>query len=309
MTKRERINAALNGTKTDRVPFSIYQHSTVHERTVDNFVKYTMDFQKKNDPDYLKVMFDENYDTPVNWQYIQNSDVWKELEEFDPHIGAFGRQLEALKRIRDLSDPSVPVLQTVFSPFHFSHRLTNRRMIEDWKSNPELVLNGLNTIALNIIKFAECCMTEAGVDGFFFGAFGCEKDWMSESTYSELAMPSDLKVLEELNKAEMVFLHIHGESKSFFSLLKDYPCNALSWEDKLAGPSLSEARKMTDKCLIGGIDHLNAQNCSPESIVSEGRDAITSVQAKGLILAPGCTFTPQTPQANMLALKEAVTGI
>ncbi len=83
MTKRERINAALNGTEADRVPFSIYQHSTVHERTVENFVKYTMDFQKKYNSDYLKVMFDENYDTPVNWQYIQNSEVWKELEEFD----------------------------------------------------------------------------------------------------------------------------------------------------------------------------------------------------------------------------------
>lgn len=308
MTKKERVFAVLNGQETDRVPFSVYQHSTVHERSIDNFVNYTMDFYNKYDPDYIKVMFDENYDTPVNWQYIQNLDVWKELEDFDPHIGAFGRQLEALKRIRALAGQDVPVLQTIFSPFHFAHRLTNRRMIDDWKQAPDVVMEGLNVIAGNIISFAECCINEAGVDGFFFGAFGCEKDWMSEEQYKELVSPSDLTVLKELKQADMVFLHIHGEKDSFFNLLKDYPCNAISWEDKLAGPTLEEARKITDKCLIGGIDHLNARTCSSEDIVMEGKQSIISVQKRGLILAPGCTFPDDTPMGNMLALKAAVGG-
>jgi len=306
MTKKERVIATLHGREVDRVPFSVYQHSTVHERSIDNFVNYTMDFYKKYDPDYIKVMFDENYDTPVNWQYLQNLEVWKELEEFDPHIGAFGRQLEALKRIKDLAGPDVPVVQTIFSPFHFAHRLTNRRMIDDWKQSPEIVLKGLNVIALNLIKFAECCIKEAEADGFFFGAFGCEKDWMSEDQYKKLVRPSDLSVLEELKKADMVFLHIHGEMDSFFNLLKDYPCNAISWEDKLAGPSLEEAKKITDKCLIGGIDHLKARFCNPEDIVIEGKNAIASVQGKGIILAPGCTFPGDTPKQNMLAMKDAV---
>lgn len=306
MTRKERILAVLNGLETDRIPFSVYQHSSVHERRVDNFVDYTMKFYKKYDPDYIKVMFDENYDTPVNWQYIQNLEVWKELEEFDPHIGAFGRQLEALKRIRDLSGPDVPVVQTIFSPFHFAHRLTNKRMIDDWKQAPEIVLEGLDIIALNINKFGECCIKEAGIDGFFFGAFGCEKGWMSEAQYKDLVRPSDLKVLNELKKAEILFLHIHGESESFFNLLKDYPCNAISWEDKLAGPTLKEAKEMTDKCLIGGIDHLNARTCSSGDIVMEGRKSIASVNNSGLILAPGCTFPGDTPEENMLAMKTAV---
>jgi len=306
MTKRERVIAALNGREVDRVPFSVYQHSTVNERRIDKFVEYTINFYNKYNPDYIKVMFDENYDTPVNWQYIQNLDVWKELEVFDPHIGAFGRQLEALKRIKDLAGPDVPVLQTVFSPFHFAHRLTNRRMIEDWKQAPDIVQKGLNVIAVNIISFAESCMNEVGIDGFFFGAFGCEEGWMSEAQYKDLVRPSDLLVLNELKKADMVFLHIHGESDSFFNLLKDYPCNAISWEDKLAGPTLKEAKKLTDKCLIGGINHLHAGTCSSEDIVMEGKNSIASVNNRGLILAPGCTFPGDTPEENMLAMKTAV---
>lgn len=306
MTKRERVIAVLNGREVDRVPFSVYQHSTVHERSIDNFVNYTVDFYKRYDPDYIKVMFDENYDTPVNWQYIQNLDVWKELEEFDPHIGAFGRQLEALKRIKAFAGPDVPVIQTVFSPFHFAHRLTNRRMLVDWKQAPDIVQKGLTVIARNIIGFAQSCMNEVGIDGFFFGAFGCEKGWMSEEQYKDLVRPSDLLVLNKLKKADMVFLHIHGESDSFFNLLKDYPCNALSWEDKLAGPTIKDAKKLTDKCLIGGIDHLNARTCSSKDIVMEGKNSIASVNNSRLILAPGCTFPGDTPEENMLAMKTAV---
>lgn len=306
MTKKERIRAAIKGTETDRVPFSVYQHSTVHERRVDRFVDYTMNFYHKYDPDYIKVMFDENYDTPVNWQYLQSTDVWNELTEFDPHIGAFGRQLEALKRIKDIAGSDVPVIQTVFSPFHFAHRLTNRRMMEDWKQSPEIVRKGLRVIAANINNFADCCIDEAGIDGFFFGAFGCEAGWMNEEQYSEIVTPSDLEVLDRLRRAEMLFLHIHGEKQSFFNLLKDYPCDAISWEDKLSGPSLQDARKLTDKCLIGGIDHFRAVECTSEEIIREARDSIDAVDGRGFILAPGCTFPGKTPEANMFALREAV---
>lgn len=306
MTKIERVRAALKGAETDRVPFSVYQHSTVHERRVDKFVDYTLEFYYKYDPDYIKVMFDENYDTPVNWQYLQTIDVWNELEEFDPHIGAFGRQLEALKKIKDSAGADVPVIQTIFSPFHFAHRLTNRRMMEDWKHSPETVQRGLQVIASNIKRFADCCIDEAGIDGFFFGAFGCEAGWMTEEEYHKNVSPSDLEVLNSLRRGEMLFLHIHGENKSFFKLLKEYPCNALSWEDKLSGPSLKEAREMTDKCLVGGIDHLKAVGCLPDEIVREGRESIQSINGRGFILAPGCTFPGATPGENMSALKTAV---
>lgn len=45
-----------------------------------------------------KVMYDENYDTPVNCYFVGTIEVWKSLEEYDSHIGAFGRQLESLKQ-------------------------------------------------------------------------------------------------------------------------------------------------------------------------------------------------------------------
>ncbi|UCF98436.1 MAG: hypothetical protein JSV89_02620 [Spirochaetaceae bacterium] len=306
MTKMQRVLATLNKEETDRVPFSAYVHSTVHERTPDKFARFTLDFYNKYDPDYVKVMYDELYDMPVNYFHILSLEVWKLLEPFDPHIGGFGRLIESLKQIKDRVGADVPVIQTVLSPFYIAYRLAGRRVLEDWKQDPETVRRAIDTIASNYVRFAESCVKEAGIDGFFYGALGCEKGWMSEAQFKDMVMPSDLAVLETLSKSPISIVHVHSEKDSYFDLLIDYPCNGISWEDRLAGPSVAEAKKRTDKCLIGGIDHHLAVKCSPEQIVAQGREAIEAAGGRGLVLAPGCTFFYDTPEANILALKEAV---
>jgi uroporphyrinogen decarboxylase len=306
MNKLQRVLAALEGRETDRVPFSAYMHSTVHDKTPQRFVDFTLDFYRTYDPDYVKVMFDEHYDLPVTYDFIRTPDVWGLLEEFDEHIGAFGRQLEALKRIKDALGPDVPVIQTIFLPFHFGMRLAYKRITEDFDRDPQLVLGGLEVIASNLIRFGKACIAESGIDGFFFGAYGCEASWMSEQEYTALAMPSDKKVIGALADVPISILHIHGEKDSYFSLLKNYPCKALSWEDRLAGPSVDQAPALTDKCLVGGIDHRAARTCSPDRITAQAQEAINWTDGRHFILAPGCTFLPDTPPENILALKQAV---
>ena len=306
MNKMQRVLATLKGEETDRVPYSSYVHSTVHQRTPQKFAEFTLDFYHKFDPDYVKVMYDDLYDMPVNYFHVITLDVWKKLERFDPHIGAFGRQIESLKRIKDEVGADVPVIQTLFSPFYIGYRLAGRRILEDWKQDPEAVRHGIEMIAANSSAFAQAAVAEAGIDGFFFAAVGCEKGWMSEAQFKEMVMPSDLTMLNTLNKSPICIVHIHSEKDPYFDLLIDYPSNGISWEDRLAGPSVAEARKRTGKCLVGGIDHFLAMECPPAQIVAQGREAIEATGGRGLILAPGCTFFNGTPEANMLALKEAV---
>jgi len=302
------VLATLKGEATDRAPFSAYVHSTVHERTVERFTAFTLDFYRRYDPDYIKVMWDENYDTPVNRQFAFSPEVWGELEELDPHIGGFGRQLEILKRVKDAVGPDVPVVQTVFSAFHVGYRLAAGRIMEDWQRERDLLTQGLATITANTARFARACLSEAGIDGFFYGAYGCARAWMSEEQYKKMIMPHDLQAIESLRGAPIVILHIHAEKEPMFDLLEGYGCNALSWEDRLTGLSIADARKRTDKCLVAGIDHYGAVSCSPDDIVSQGRDARAQAGGRGLILAPGCTFFPDTPPENMLAMKEAAGG-
>lgn len=306
MTKKERIAATIAGEQPDRLPFGAWMHSTVHERTPKRFAQFTVDFYQKYDPDFVKVMYDWNYDTPVNYQFVQEPSLWARLEDFEPTVGAFANQIEALKIIKDSVGTDVPIVQTIFSPFHIANRLAYRRVIKDLETDADAVLSGLEVIARNSIRFAEACRREVGIDGFFFGAWGCESSWLSPEKYTEFVMPSDRRVIEALRQAETVMLHIHGESDSYFDLLKEYPCDVISWEDRLAGPSISEARERTAKCLMGGINHIAAATSGPEQVREEANRAIRSAGGTGLILAPGCTFLDHTPEQNISVLKSAV---
>jgi uroporphyrinogen decarboxylase len=305
MTRRERVFAAVKAQAVDRVPFALWQHSTVHERSVERFTRFTLDYYRKYEPDLVKVMYDEQYDLPVDRHHIRDVRDWARLEEFEPHTGAFGRQLECLALIRAEVGPEVPVVQTIYSPFHVAHKVAGRRVLEDWRRDPETVRGALATIAANYRRFAECCLREAGVDGFFFAPIGCEASFMGEQQYVEMIRPSDLAVLEALRQAPLLILHIHGEREVMFDLLARYPCDVLSWEDRVAGPSIPEARRRSPRCLMGGIDHLAARECAAEELVRQGREAIAQAGG-GFILAPGCTFPADTPEANLRALRRTV---
>jgi uroporphyrinogen decarboxylase len=306
MTPRERVFAAARGLAADRVPFALWQHSTVHERTVERFTRFTLDFYHRYHPDLVKVMYDEQYDLPVDRHHIREVRDWRLLEAFEPHTGAFGRQLECLARVRSEVGPDVPIVQTIYSPFHVAHKVAGRRLLEDWRQDPQTVGAALATIAANYRGFAECCLREAKVDGFFFAPIGCEASFMDERQYVEMIRPSDLSVLEALREAPLLILHIHGEKEVMFDLLSTYPCDLISWEDRVAGPSITEARRRTRRSLMGGIDHLAAPDATPEQIIAQGREAIAQAGDRGFILAPGCTFPAGTPEANLLALRRAV---
>ncbi|MFA6507456.1 MAG: uroporphyrinogen decarboxylase family protein [Treponemataceae bacterium] len=305
MTKRERLLCAVKGGKPDRVPVSIYQHSTVHDRGVDEFVSYTLSFHKEFDPDYVKVMYDELYDAPVNYQFAVDSSVWDILEDLDPHKAAFGRYLESLKRIRAAVSVDTPVIATVFSPFHIAVRLAWTRLIQDCRTDRERAVRGLATISRNLIAFIKAAREEAEVDGFFLGCFGCEAAWLTDSEYADVASPFDRQVVAEMRRSPIAFVHSHGERGSYFDIISSYDCDAVSWEDRQAGPDLVSARKKTSKCLVGGVDHVAAVTAPAKVIREQALDAIRQTGGRGFILAPGCTFLGGTPKENMLALKEA----
>jgi uroporphyrinogen decarboxylase len=305
MTKRERLACAMQGKTPDRVPVSIYQHSSVHDRGVKEFTEFTLGFHREFDPDFVKVMYDEIYDAPVNYQFATDSSVWDILEDLDPHKGAFGRYLESLKRIRGAIPADTPVIATVFTPFHTAVRLAWTRIGEDCRKDGERTARGLATISRNITAFVKAAAAEAGVDGFFLGAFGCEADWLSEADYRRIASPFDVEVLAAMKVLPFGTVHAHGETGSWFDIFASYDCPALSWEDRLGGPRLEAARKRTGKCLVGGVDHVAAVTASPADVYAQARDAIEKAGPGGFILAPGCTFLQGTPRENMLALRRA----
>jgi uroporphyrinogen decarboxylase len=227
------------------------------------------------------------------------------FEPLDPHKGGFGRQLENLKIIKDTVGPDVPVLQTVYSPLFWARRLS-RGFVAHYREDEAAISRGVSTITDSTVAFTKACINEAGADGFYYAMFCCEAAWMTEDEYKKWSIPHDKRILSAMREAPMVLCHIHGTKDIFFDTCKELECDALSWEDRTAGPSIPDARKKTQKSFIGGINIEKAVTATAEQVYNEGIDAIKQAGGRGLVLSPGCTFNVKTPVENMFALKRAV---
>ncbi|WP_040668187.1 uroporphyrinogen decarboxylase family protein, partial [Nitrolancea hollandica] len=84
----------------------------------------------------------------------------------------------------------------------------------------------------------------------------------------------------------------------------DYPVQVLSWSDRIAGPSLREARTMTTKCLMGGWNEFGALSNGPvEQIRAEAEDAIRQTGGRKFILANGCSVPDDTDEQWLQAAR------
>jgi uroporphyrinogen-III decarboxylase len=58
--------------------------------------------------------------------------------------------------------------------------------------------------------------------------------------------------------------------------------------------------------LIGGIDHVGTlQKGTADAVKAEVRSAVGQTR-EGLFIGPGCSISPQTPEANLRAARAAV---
>jgi uroporphyrinogen decarboxylase len=105
-------------------------------------------------------------------------------------------------------------------------------------------------------------------------------------------------------------LHIHGDKDLMFDLVLDYPVQVLNWSDRLAGPSLREARGLTSKCLMGGWHEFGALSTgTEEKIVEEARDAVAQTAGRKFILANGCSVPDETDERWLHVGRDAVEQI
>lgn len=323
MTKKERVKAALTGGDVDRIPVSAWKHFPVDDRDAEGHIRAFLDFQRKYDWDFMKLMFSNSfiledwgvvfggYDTTEGYsltrKYAINSrDDWKKLKVLDPYDGALGELIKVVRGIkRDIND-NVFKLATVFCPLMLTYLLAGERIELDFKQNSECVHEGLEYITQSVIKFAVACL-ESGAEGIFFATKFASTDFMSREEYAEFGHFYNMRVLQAIKDlSHFTMLHICGKNIMFDDFL-DYPVDAINWDDRVTEPSLAQARIKTDKCLIGGIDKLGVvRSGKPEDVMKEAVDAISSVGYNKYILAPGCVLPIDTPEENIFALRRSV---
>lgn len=92
-------------------------------------------------------------------------------------------------------------------------------------------------------------------------------------------------------------------------MVQDYPVQAFNWDARGAGNlSLAEGRSILEgKTVIGGLGHgKDLAEAVPPQLTGEVLGMRVSMGKKGWMLGPGCTFMPETPEINLLAIREAM---
>lgn len=334
LTKKERIIRAINHEEVDRIPYSLWPHypnidlnpkqlAYVHVQDAYNydydFIKVTgiglypvLDYGTK----YLKLSNGEpdvdKYGTLQIAEYAINSaNDWGELEVLEPKKGYLGDQLKTIYNINDLLNKNdmkdIPVIATIYSPLTVAYKLAGKNLLSHIKTDSLLVHKALNIITDTTIKFIKENIN-LGIAGFFFSSQLSNYRFVSDDEYTEFGERYDNKLFESFyGKTYFNIIHIHGED-AMFDRLADYQAHCINWHDRWVGPSLQEARKITDKCLLGGIDEEHILGIASEKELAQHvREAIAMGGGRGFILGPGCTVYPKTPASHFQTVKSVVS--
>lgn len=335
MTKFERLKAAIAGKEVDRVPVALWRHFSVvdqdpvslAEAQYNDAVKYDYDFIKlmpfglySIQPWGAQIRFTCKVNQPpeVTEYGIKAVSDWKNIDKVPAYFGSYGKQIELARHVSRLSKGSVPFIQTLFSPLTSARKLAGDRVFADMRSEPEIIKAALQAITDTTLDFIRENIN-AGVSGFFLATQCCNKDQISEEEYHEFEEPYMLQMINSFKDETFLNIgHLHGDNGMFedFAAL---PFTAINWHDRWTWPSLGEARKLTDKCLVGGMREIpyydkTGKKIKESPLMSENvieitehiHESISAVNGRGLIIAPGCCVDQSISEMSQFAIRAAV---
>ena len=329
MNKKERVDAALRGETVDRVPASVWGHDYVREwsaqglaeATVENFTRYDWDYVKINPRTSYHVEgwkvkvrpSGEKNKAPIFEETpIRSSSDWKRLRPLEPDQGALGEQLKALQLINHSVGYDAYFVQTIFSPLAIAACLAgnqNEPVLHTMREDRSALHSALRVITETFTTFAIACL-EYGASGVFYTTNG----WASQSLltpdqYREFGEQYDLELLNAIKRARLNILHNCG-THIYFDQLSPYPVHALSWAATEEGnPGLLDGRKRSGKAVMGGLSQQSIlKKGSPAQVRDEIGLILEQTGGRGLLLAPGCAISPETPSKNLEAVRLAANG-
>ncbi len=318
-----RVLAALRGEPVDRVPFAFWRRFPREEGNPEALAQDTWAFAQALETDLVRLMpgpfyavedwgaevrYPSRGDEPsvLRRPLIRAAEEWRDLLSLDLEAGALARELEALRLLLTLVRKRVPVLMTVYSPLTLAYQMAGDRLLEHLRKAPQAVHFGLAVIAETTARLAKR-VCRLGADGIFFVVYLAPRAPLTEAEHLAFGEHYDRVVLEAVQGLSLcTVLHLHGEGAPFH-LADRYPVHAVHWDGGGDGsPSLDQALGLTSKALVGGLRPKTLRKGPPEEAAQEARHALEATRGRRLILAPFGDLLPDTPEENLLAVREAV---
>lgn len=325
MDSRSRVAAALAGEVADRLPLTLWRHWPVDDQHAETHARVAIEHYRRLNLDILKLtpsagFMAEAWGAGTEYRgaatgvrdYVSRPigavADWNNVQPLDPaEMPGLAREVDVVRRVRAGVGSGTPVLATVFTPLSVVRYLSgDLRFTAHMRQEPATVLRAMRAISETTVRLVRRFL-DAGADGIYFSLFPASYAVMSEAEYRELALPSDLRVLEAAEDAWLRVAHFHLPAP-LLPIARDLPVNLVSWEHTY-GPGLAEGARIAGHTVIGGFDQLGALAHADAATVAAEALALASTRLPhGLIAATSCSYPLTTPEGNLLALRDAVSS-
>ena len=343
----ERVSAVMRREVPDRVPWSLWGHfpacnwlsyyswelaarsgeeSARAHMAMLRELDYPMDLLKVTP--YYRFMAmkwgsvfefkDNEEEAPTVSTIVKDAGDWaklwvlnprKELREYVRCNDVLARDLRTMPFIYTIPSPLIQAMNGVGTP---------ERVMEDMKSSPDALKEGLETITETTIDFARACV-DAGASGIFFGIGGGGRVWreLSKGQLERYALGYDKRVLEAVD-CPIKLMHIcstpqgNPQDKGLMDggWFSKYPVDCINW-DAHEYTWLDEAKRVYGGkfAICGGLNRSTTlRTGSPQEVEAEVQKAIADAgEGGGFMLGPGCTVYQDMPRANYNAVGRAVS--
>jgi len=315
----QRIEAAIAGAATDRLPVALWRHFPVDDQDPGKLAAHTLAWQRAWDFDLVKFMPSgtygiEDWGAKTAYEGAENGarvvkqvglnrpEDWRHLPKLDVRKGVYGAQNAALAAAAKELKGSAPILQTVFSPLTTARKLAGEAALQHLRQHSDALEAGLKTITEVTIAFGEEAL-KAGAHGFFFATQLATADVLAPSQYERFGKRWDLEFFDAFKgRTRVDMLHLHGMNP-MFDELAGYPVGLVNWHDRLTTPTLGMAAGRFKGALVGGVEELGLLVKGSEAeLRAQVRDAISQTGGRRLLVGPGCVAGIAAPELNIRAV-------
>ena len=325
--KRERVRLALKGGPVDRPPISFWAHNFARENSALDLAAETVRQFRRYDWDFIKIQsrascFAEGWGNRyristeravppvlVDWPVRTAVDLRK-IRPLDPMTGALGEQIAALRGIRQEVGREVPLVSTLFAPAMVLTYLVGEsptRMLEILRGHPDDTTTALTAIRDTYAAYAQACL-ENGADGIFLGIKAASANQMTRDEYARFGLPFDRPILDAAARGWLNMLHLCG-SHLYFEIVDELPSQLLSWGLDPGNPGMAQGRDRSRRAVIGGVSAKpRIRDMAPAEVAGEVYAALEDTRGIRAMIGPGCSISPDTPEANLDAAKDAVAS-
>ncbi len=326
MQKRERLERAIAGEAVDRAPVALWRHWPGDDQRYADLARSTIDFQHDYNWDFLRVMPARayhvvDYGVQASWdgdargirklskRAIKRSLEWTKIRPLSPARGNLLQQAQCLRLIgQAVQADSVPVLQTVYSPFVQAAQMAGRqKALRDMRLRPDRLRSGLNQLTESTMRFLDTLKKIPSVAGLFLVTDFASHDVMSESEYRAFILPHLRNILDDLPEHWWLnIVQVAGPSP-MLSLFRTLPIQALNWDTRADPDSLVQAGSEFGLAACGGLhDEAHLLKGTPTLIHDAIRQALNQTESRRLIVSGSGDGSINWPLSNMRAVRSGL---